>query len=266
MHARERVDEASVALVRDDRERTRLRDEEVRAGNAHVGGVELRTQLRARGLHEFLHVFVVLRAPRRLLELVRHLSAREMDRGHHHVRRTLMAQLHDPLAEVRLVHLQPRRLEVRVEADLLGGHGLRFDDLADVVLLGDGGDDLAGLRGVLRAVYHGAALLRLRAEFLVKLLHAPRRVVLHIRDALDERALVHLREHPVASRAVFDRELVQRTAEKSVLQRLFDLACVALAHCHPPISTMWSSSGPCTPIALTRSMSAVRLGPVMKEM
>ena len=133
----------------------------------------------------------------------------------------------------------------------------------DVILLGDGGDDFARLRGVLRAVNHGAAFLGLRAEPFVQFLHVARRIVLDVCNALDKRAFVHLGKYAVASRAVLDREFIQRTAEKAVLQRRLDLARVA--HGRPPISTMWSSSGPCTPIALTRSMSAVRLGPVMKE-
>ena len=46
----------------------------------------------------------------------------QVNRGQHDVARRLVAQLHDPFAEIRIRHLDAARFEVRVEVALLGKH------------------------------------------------------------------------------------------------------------------------------------------------
>ena len=54
--------------------------------------------------------------------------------------RGLARELDDVLAEVGLADVQPGRLELFVEGDLLGGHRLRLDDPPDAPPPGDGED------------------------------------------------------------------------------------------------------------------------------
>ena len=74
----------------------------------------------------------------------------------------------------------------------------------------------------------------------------------------------------LAADAIGLGEASQRAGEVGVVQRVVDRIAKFFAHQFTPAmsstKTMMSFSGPCTPMVSTRSMSAVRLGPVMNEM
>ncbi len=76
------------------------------------------------------------------------LSRRVMHRRRDQVRRPFAGQLDDELAEIGLRDLDARRLERRVEMDLLGGHRFRFDRPLAVRFLRDVDDDAACFLGV----------------------------------------------------------------------------------------------------------------------
>ena len=226
MDTRQRVDEPSVALVRNDRERARLRDAEVRAGKAHVGLMELRLQLPPRDLHEPLHILMILFLARRLLELVRNLITRKMDGRQHHVGRAFSTQLHDPFPKIRLAEVDAVLLEMRIQSDLLRRHGLGLHHALHPVLRRDPRDDRASLGGIGGAMDDGAAPFRLLLEPRVKLLDVLRGGILHFGDPSDQLAFRNLRKDLVAAGAVFHGELVERPAEKRIREGVGDLPVV----------------------------------------
>src|SRR2546428_692550 len=79
-----------------------------------------------------------------------------MDGRHHDVGGRLPAELHDPLAEVRVPHLDAVRLEVLVEMALLGEHRLALHQPRHAVLAQDPVHDAVVLVGIARPVHRGA--------------------------------------------------------------------------------------------------------------
>ena len=76
---------------------------------------------------------------------------RDVDRRRDDVARVLLAQLHDPFAEVGIGHLDAALFEMRVEAALLGEHRFAFDDARErravARMLGDNGVVLGRIAG-----------------------------------------------------------------------------------------------------------------------
>ena len=74
----------------------------------------------------------------------------------------------------------------------------------------------------------------------------------------------------LAADAIGLGEAAQRSREVWIVQGRVDGVAKFLTHQFTPAAsstkTMISFSGPCTPMVRTRSISAVRLGPVIKEM
>ena len=67
-----------------------------------------------------------------------------MQRGHHDVRRFVVAQLNDEIRQIGLVRRDAGGFERRVELRLIGGHGLDLDDFRLLVALYDADDDSIG--------------------------------------------------------------------------------------------------------------------------
>jgi hypothetical protein len=170
--ARERGDDARVALIGEDDERAGLGDRDVRARDAEVRRQELLPELAARdrdeprdvGREPLVHL---------LREDLRHLLLREVDGGHHHVRRALPGELDDPLAEVGLPHADAARLEVRVEVDLLGRHRLRLHDPPHAARAAEAQDVVPHLRRIGGAEDRRPGARRLRLELPGELVEAP---------------------------------------------------------------------------------------------
>ncbi len=145
---RQRGAHAAVALVLDEADRSGLGHREVATGDADVGieerlpqplarvselGGDLRrdTAHTAVGSKQFGHVVPGL-----------------VDRRSDDVARRLPRQLDDELAQVGLDHLDARRLQRRVQVDLLAGHRLALGDQPRPALPGDIEDVRHGRGGV----------------------------------------------------------------------------------------------------------------------
>ncbi len=163
--------EAGIAFVADNAQGAGLGDGEVGPGDAHVGGEESLAQLPAGHLHQVGDVGFLGFAGH-LGEQVGHLLAGQVNGGHDHVGRPFVAQLDDPLPQVRFHHLQALGLQVVVQEGLLRGHGLGLDDLFDPMAPGNAGDDLVGLGGGGGQVHLDPGGFSLGLESLVQLLQA----------------------------------------------------------------------------------------------
>ena len=125
VHARERADQAAVALVRDQADGAGRADAEVGAGDADVGVEEDLPQLAARRLRERLE----LRWHGHALdgrEQRGRVLGRLLDRRREDVHRVLAGELDDVLAEISLDDADSGRLQRVVQADLLRQHRLRL--------------------------------------------------------------------------------------------------------------------------------------------
>ena len=241
VHARQGGHHLGIAFIGDGAHAAVLGHGEVAAAHAHVRAQELAAQLHAGHLDQPLHVRV-LRDAGGLGEVVGHLLPGKVDGRHDHVRGAFMPQLDDPFAKVGLVHHEAVGLQPSVEVDLLGGHGLGLDDVLDVVLFGDAGDDLVGVGGRGRPMHDDAALFRLGPELGIELFHVTAGVVLGVGDLPDEAAFVHFLEDGFAVGAVGHGKGVQRPAQEAVFQRAVDILVVcgyaaeffAVRHGHPP--------------------------------
>jgi len=117
VHRRESRGEVGVALVRDQDDGPRLGDRHVGAADADGGVDELLAQRLPRVLLD--------RLDRRLrAEYVGRVLLRQVNRRRDQVRRMRVRQLHHSLAQVGLDDLHAQRFQVRVQLDLLAGHGL----------------------------------------------------------------------------------------------------------------------------------------------
>jgi len=214
-----------IALVGDDADGARGGDGEVGPGNAHVGLAVPGPKLPAGHLDELLDVHV-LGFFGDLGEEIGHLVPGEVDGRHDHVGRALVAQLDDPFAQIRLGHLKAFGLQMMIEMDFLGGHGLGLDHGPDVVVLGDLRDNLAGLGGVLGQVDLRALGLGLTFEFLEQRLHAVGGGVLGRGDFGYEFRNVGAGEGIGPGSAVGHGELVQGLALELVFQRFPQLLAI----------------------------------------
>ena len=154
----------AVAFVGDDDRRSGFGDEEVRAGNADVGGEKLRPQHLARFGEQLLglgETAIGRQIAMRLAEFLLDVLRGKVDRRRDDVRRRFAAQLDDVFAEVGFDRFDLRRLESVVEADLFGDHRLALGDALRAHRLAEADDDLARFLGVLGVVHFAAALAHL---------------------------------------------------------------------------------------------------------
>ena len=260
--------QAGVALVGHGEDGPGLGHGDVGPGDAHVRLEELPAQLIPGHLDQagdvggepLVHLFG---------KEVGDLLLGHVDGGHDHVRGGLTGQLDDPLAQVGFLDLETGLLEVAVEMDLLAGHGLGLDHRADVVVAGHLEDVLAHPGRVVGTEHLGAFRLGVLLEQVAQFLEMVHGIGLALGNAaaqfLEVDTLVDLR--PVDPPRL--GELAERTGEIGVVQGLVDRMLEFLLHqlVLPSSSTkmMISRTGPCTPMVSTRSMSAVRLGPVIMD-
>ena len=261
--------QAGVALVGDDDEAAGFRHGDVGARDPHVRLQELGAELGAGELHQLGDVRGLTRL-HLLAEDLGDLLLGHVDGWHHHVRRRLVGELDDPLAQVRLVHLDAGLLEGLVQVDLLGGHGLRLHDALHALGLGKVEDVLLHRRGVGGPEHLGTTGLRVLLELLCQLLEAGGGTALDPGDLVAHGLEVDAFVGLCPADAVGLGKAAQGACEVAVVEGGFDgfleLGGHAIAPSNSSTTTMMSRSGPCTPMVSTRSMSAVRLGPVMKEM
>ena len=162
MHFRQRLREIAVALVGDDDRRAGLRDEEIRAGDADVGGEKFLAQYLARlgqQLHRLGEVAIRRQMRMHAAEIGLDLLLGQVDGGANDMRRNLAAQLDDIFAEIGLDGPDAGGLQRVVEGDLFRDHRLAFGDGFRAALACDVEHDLARFRRVAR-VMHVAAGFR----------------------------------------------------------------------------------------------------------
>ena len=114
MHLWQDLREVAVAFVGDDDRRSGLGDQEIRAGDADVGGEKFVAQHAARlgeQLFGLRKIAVRRQVAMRLAEVLLDVLLGHVDRRRDDVRGRLAAQLDDVFAEVRLDRLDPGRLQ-----------------------------------------------------------------------------------------------------------------------------------------------------------
>src|ERR1035438_1294131 len=157
-----------------------------------------------------------------------------------------------------------------VEMNLLRGHRLRLDDALDALLSCEIQDVLAHLRGIVGAEYFcpaGLGVFREEVRQFVKMRCGIGFSHCYLRpQRLEVVAFIRLR----AADAVGFGKSPESPGQTGIMNRFDDGLAKLGFHQFtlpgPSKKMMMSFSGPCTPMVSTRSMSAVRLGPVMKEM
>ncbi len=189
---------------------------------------------------------------------------------HHHVRRRLLGELNDPLAQVGLADLDARLLQVGIQMDFFRGHRLRFDDALDAVFLRQVEDVVAHLRGIGGAKDVGTACLGISREGFGQLIQMRGGITFALGNLSAHGFEIDAFVSFLAADAVGLGKTAQCAREFGIVHRGVDGVAKFFAHQFASASsstkTMMSFSGPCTPMVSTRSMSAVRLGPVMNEM
>ena len=150
------------------------------------------------------------------------------------MRGSLVAQLNDPFAKVRLVHDVAVSFQLVVELGFLARHGLGFDDALDAFALGNIGDDLVGFFGCVGTVHMGAALFGLGLELQIELFHVGSGLVLEVAHSPDKALFVHIAHHVRAIGTVVHSIVAKSLAKLLVVESLVDLfmvGAVALGCC-----------------------------------
>src|SRR3954469_16103190 len=149
---RKRDAEVGVSFIGADDESARLGNGEIDPREPRLRGEELRAEVLARGFGE---LFWIGKAPGRselVVEQLADVLLLEMYGGHHDVARRLLEELHDPLAQIGVDHLDPALSEVRVQVALLGEHRLALHEARDAMPAEDPVDDPVVLVAVARPV------------------------------------------------------------------------------------------------------------------
>src|ERR1035438_6132585 len=154
--------------------------------------------------------------------------------------------------------------------DFFGGHGLGFDDPLDPLFLGESEDVLLHLFRIGGPEDLGSAAFRALLELFSQGLKVGGGAALDLRDLVPHGLEVDALICFGAADPIGLGEPAQGPGEVRIVEGGFDgfleLSGHAVTCWNSSTTTMMSRSGPCTPMVSTRSISAVRLGPVMKEM
>ena len=131
---------ADIGFAFDEHERARIRDDEIRAGDARAGMQKFVAQTFAREGGELfagIERFVGFEdAPEELGDAL----AAVMNRGADDVRGLLVGILQDEFGEIGFRHLNAQRFERGIQVDFLGGHALALDGELDARTFADAGD------------------------------------------------------------------------------------------------------------------------------
>ncbi len=106
--------QSGVAFVADDSQGTGLGHGKIGPADAHIGRQKGLAQFPAGHLDQGPDVIRLLLHPGDLAKQFGHLLAGQVNGRHHHVGRAFVPQLDDPLAQVRLHHLEPLFFQMQV--------------------------------------------------------------------------------------------------------------------------------------------------------
>ena len=165
VHPRQRRDHPGVALIGDETDRPVFDDAEVGAGDAHLGAEERVAQPQPRRRRQ-LPGLVRIRNVQLLLHHATDVLAGQVNDRGNDVRRPIVRQLHDVLAEIGFNHLHTGAFEGGVEMGLFRDHRLALHRHSRARRRGDAGNDPVRLVGGLRPVDLGAVGGELRFEAL----------------------------------------------------------------------------------------------------
>ena len=279
-------DEAGVAFVGDDDDAAGFGDGDVGAGDAHFSGEKFGTQFVAGELDELRNIGL-LTVFDLIAEGVGNFFLGHVDGGHDHVGRALTGELNDPFAEVGFGDFDAGGFEVSVEMDFLGGHGLGLDDGGDAAIHGEFENVLIDGVRIAGAEDFCAASFGVALEHIGEFFETAGGVGLDGGDLSAEGFEVDALVGFGAAGAVGLGEAAERAGEVGVVEGIEDGLLEFGVHWDTAIfsdailsdvvfsgailfegssstMTMTRRAGPWTPMVRTRSMSAVRLGPVMK--
>ncbi len=159
----QRCGEPGIPFVFGDRDLAGLGDEEIAAGDSHVG-LDVEPAHVAPGDHRQLLGAFCRRTAEMLLEELADLATADMHAGEDEMERGLAAELLDELPEVTFYHAVALGLEGVVQVDLLGRHALALDDRLRSGRADDLEDDRARFGRVARPVHFAAAGLEAVGE------------------------------------------------------------------------------------------------------
>ena len=161
MGLRQSRGEIPITFIGDDHRRTGLGDQQVGAGDAHIGLHELVAQYGARlvddlgdGVERAVELIFLMMRLEQLGDL---LAALVHGRGDD-VTGRLARQLNNVFAKVGFNRLKTRLLQCLVQRHLLGHHGLALGNTARLLLLADRDDDLLRLLRGTGPMHHTAPL------------------------------------------------------------------------------------------------------------
>ena len=223
MRLRQDLRQIAVALVRDDDRGAGLGDEEIRPGDADIGGEEPLAQHGARLAEELHRLGQVAPRVERLVhppEVLLDLRRGDVHRGRDDVRGHLAAELDDVLAEVGLDRRDAARLEMGVQPDLLGDHRLALGDGAGAGRAADRQDDLPRLFRSAGEMHLAARRQDLRLVFLEVEVEMGERVVLDVARRVAQR--LELRQRGGGGGALVDEaalDLGERRLQRRVGKR-----------------------------------------------
>ena len=183
MDARQGLRQVAIALVGDDDAAAGLGDQEIGAGDADIGGEEAVAELGARLHHDVAPLgedAVGRQVGVHAAEIRLPILAVEVEGGGDDVRRVLLAELEDVLAEVGLDRRDAVRFQVGVDPDLLGDHRLALGDGAGAGLAADAQDHRARVLGGRAPMDRAAGALHRRGVALQVVVEVGEGVVLDV--------------------------------------------------------------------------------------
>ena len=183
---------------------------------------------------------------------------------------TLTCQSNHPLAQVCFLYADTIISKAFIHMNFFGSHGFRFYYPFYIVCLANINEDFLYLITVLGTINLGTTLLQACLKFICQFINMLHSIMLHFPEILTESFNILIFVSIQAGTWILLCKLGERPLHNVIL-KLFLYFLFQISVCHdylPPskFSTAIINSllGPCTPRLRTRSISAVRLGPVTK--
>ena len=138
-----------------------------------------------------------------------------------------MAQLNDPLTQIRFGDFQAQSFKVMVEQGLFGRHGFGFNYFLYLVVPGDAGDNLIGFLGRAGFVHNHAGLGRIALEISQQAVHPGNGHILGPGHVGHQAVHIYTGKGILATGAISHREFVHGLTQKLIGQGGADLPAVS---------------------------------------
>ncbi len=166
MQIRQRASQVGIALVGTDDECPLVCQRKIDARHRRIGTKKFFAQMLACGTGQVMRIGTGDVGSEMFAENFGDALFFHMNRRQHDMAGRFMRQLHDPLAEVRIGHVDTQRLQMRIEPALFGQHRFAFDDMTRPVFTKQPRDDAIVFGGIGRPVHFDAVGFRLRFKTL----------------------------------------------------------------------------------------------------